>query len=269
MIEFKRELITPSLAKKYIESNINNRRLKISNIARYAKDMANGRWKSDTAEPIKISKSGIILDGQNRLHAIIKSNTPIFFHVATNVEDDVFDVLDTGASRSAGDVFRIKGIKQENTIPSIIAMYNLLLDGTRVVVQKDKKATNAELLSQYLQDESFWQNVARQSHNWYLSFAKILQPSYIGGFYSYFLKLNESLAYQFMSQLTTGIGIENECISLLRQKLMQDKMSPRKMQPRLKMALIIKTWNFFVKGQNIKQLKFDTINEQFPTALSR
>ena len=70
-----------------------------------------------------------------------------------------------------------------------------------------------------------------------------------------------------MKQLATGIGISNECILLLRNKLMQDKMSVRKMLPTLKMALIIKTWNLFVKNQTVKILKFEHNREEFPIAL--
>jgi hypothetical protein len=81
-----------------------------------------------------------------------------------------------------------------------------------------------------------------------------------------FVNINKDKADEFMKQLTTGVAIENEVVNMLRNKLMQDKMSPRKMPPTLKMALIIKAWNVFVKNQSIKLLKFDTIRDEFPTA---
>ena len=107
MLEFKKELITPSRAKELLEANINNRRVKNEVVNRYAQDILAGRWKEDTGEVIKISKSGIVLDGQHRLYAIVKSNTPIFLHIAYGVDDSVSDVLDTGSVRSATDVFRL------------------------------------------------------------------------------------------------------------------------------------------------------------------
>ncbi len=268
MIEFKKQLVTPTIAKQYLESNVSNRRIKTPVLLQYANDMANGKWKEDTGELIKVSKSGIILDGQHRLMAVVKSNKPINFHLAINLNDDVFDVLDTGSARNATDTFKVKGIKQENVIPAIISMYNLLLNGKKIGVHKNHKSTNATILEQYYLDEIFWQNIARQTRSWYLSFAKILPPSYIGGFYAFFLKLNEDKANSFLNQLTTGVGISNETVSLLRNKLMQDKMSARKMPPNLKMALIIKAWNFFVKCQTVKILKFDTIRDEFPIAVS-
>lgn len=267
MIEFSRELITPAVAEKYLQSNIFNRRVKHPVVLQYANDMKNGRWKNDTAELIKISKSGVVLDGQHRLHGVIKANTPIWFHLAKGLEDEVFDVLDTGSARNATDTFKVKGIKHDNSIPSIMSMYNLLRLGKKVGAQKNHKSTNAVLLEQYYSDELFWQNVAKKTHQWYLSFAKIITPSFIGGFYAHFSKIDEEYAESFLIQLTTGIGIENNVINLLRNKLMQDKMSPRKMTPTLKMALIIKTWNFYINNEEVKILKFDSIRDEFPVAV--
>jgi hypothetical protein len=76
-------------------------------VNRYAQDILAGRWKEDTGEVIKVSKSGIVLDGQHRLYAIVKANTPIFLHIAYGIDDSVSDVLDTGSVRSASDVFKL------------------------------------------------------------------------------------------------------------------------------------------------------------------
>lgn len=268
MLEFKKQLITPTVAKEYLEANLSNRRVKQPVVLQYANDMYSGRWKEDTGEVIKISKTGVILDGQHRLLAIVKSNKSINFHIAINLDDSIFDVLDTGSIRNASDSFTVKGIKQGNTIPSIIAMYNFLVLGKKFGLQKNHKSTNAVLLEQYFLDENIWQNIARQSNTWYHAFAKIMQPSVFGGFYAYFLMLNERKAEEFLTQLATGIGVTNYSVALLRNKLMQDKLSMRKMPPTVKIALVIKVWNLFVKGQTLKLLKFDPIRDDFPIAIS-
>lgn len=266
-MEIAKQLITPSIAKNYLEQNIDNRQVSQPVLLRYVDDMINGKWKEDTGEPLKISVTGRVLDGQHRLLAIVKSNCSIYFHVASNVDDSVFDVLDSGKSRNASDCFAVAGVKSSNTIPSIIAHYNLLKEGKKSGRQINLKATNAALLQQYYEDEMFWQNIASKARNWYVAFAKILPPSMIGGFYAYFYKLNRNKAEMFMNQLCTGSDITNQTINLLRQKLMQDKMSPRKMPPTLKMALIIKTWNNYINGKHVKLLKFDTVRDEFPTAI--
>lgn len=275
MVQIKKRLITPEDAELYLqidelirkERKESNRRIRIPMVFRYANDMKSGKWKEDTAELIKISKMGCLLDGQHRLRAVIKSNTPIWFHVAEGMEDEVFDVLDTGISRNATDVFRTKGIKNESWIPSIMQMCNQLKLGRKAGMQVNMKHTNADLFEQYCKDPEYWQTVVRRSHKWYHTFGKILTPSFIGGFYSYFNTIDERIAYEFMDGLATGMNIQDNVINLLRNKLIQDKASPRKMPPTLKMALVIKSWNFYVSGTRVKQLKYSAETEDFPVAI--
>lgn len=269
MLEFKKELITPSRAKELLEANINNRRVKAEVVIRYAQDMLAGRWKQDTGETMKISKSGIVLDGQHRLYAIVKANKPIFFHIAYGIDDSVSDVLDTGSGRSASDVFRLNRINNDSSIPSIMQTSYLLKNGHFTSGQKNMRLTNAQLLQKYYENEILWQDICKKSHNWYLSFAKILAKSFIGGFYSVFKEIDLDLAEQFMNELCTGINVSNETMLLLRNKFMQDKMSQRKISPSLRTIFMIKAWNCFVKGIVLKKLAFDSDRESYPKILGK
>lgn len=118
------EIITPTKAKKLLETNTeSNRRVNQKVVSRYTSDILEGRWKEDTGELIKVSKQGKLIDGQHRLWAVIKANKPTKFHVATDVDDNVFDVLDTGKNRNHADSFKILGIKNEFMVPAIIQSY--------------------------------------------------------------------------------------------------------------------------------------------------
>jgi hypothetical protein len=262
-------LITPKEAKEFMSKNTLNRRLKQPRINLYANDILNGRWKMETGEMIKISKTDRVLDGQHRLLAIIKANLPMYFHVAFDLEDSIFDVLDTGTPRTASDVFKIKGVKNENKIPSIISVYNQLKSGKRNIKQKDEKvsSTNQMVLNQYLMDEEFWQRICAISGSLYLSFAKILSPSTIGGTYAFFYEKDEEQTATFFRQLCLGSDITNETINILRNKLIQDKLAVRKLPTDIKLAFIIKTWNCFRLNKELKVLKFDTVRDEFPIAI--
>ena len=260
-----RELITPERAAKYLRSNTSNRVVSPRIIQKYVNDMLADKWVDDTFELIKISKTGIILDGQHRLLSVVKSNKAIYFHIVRGVEDSVFSVLDTGKSRNASDCFKISGVKLSNMLPSIISHYNLLCSGKTAKLWV--WATNAELLNQYYNNSEYWSAVARQTILWYNSFAKILAPSFIGGFYAHFHDINPDKADEFMSQLATGIGVTNPAILILRNKLIQDKMAVKKMPIKMKMAFVIKSWNYFVNGKEPKSLRYSDINEAFPVAI--
>ena len=268
-MEIQRELITPSAAKAYLEANIKNRRVKQPVVLRYAKEMQDGRWKGDTGELIKISESGVVLDGQHRLLAVVKSNVPTFFHVAKGVDDSVFDVLDSGSTRNSTDVFYITGVKYSNAIPAMIQNFELLKRGLQTSQQVNQKKTTSELLEIYNQKPEYWEGIACVAIRLYEEFSKITAPSILGGCYALFDSLNSEVSLEFMEQVCTGLNIKNDVITMLRKKLIEDKIAPRKMPPSMKFALFIKTWNYFLSGTCPRLLKFDTVNEAFPKANSR
>lgn len=264
----KKVLVTPSYAKELLESNTKNRKVSDTKVVQYANDILNGKWKEDTWELVKISKTNVIMDGQHRLLAIIKANKPLYLQIVTDLEDSVFDVLDTGKSRSAVDCFKIEGVKNENLIPSTIIRYKSLSKGRVNADGRGNSYTNAQLLALYNEKPNFWQNVAKKSKYWYSHIGKIIPPSYIGGFYALFCDIsNQQTADEFMNQLSTGNDIKNNAITLMRTKLMNDRMSIKKMPTELKGALMIKTWNFFRTKQNPKLLKWNSETEEFPKAI--
>lgn len=267
-MEIQKKLITPAKAVELLQSNVKNRRPKNPVVLKYAKEMASGKWKEDTFELIKISKSGIILDGQHRLMAVVKSNTPTYFHVVDGLEDSIFDVLDTGSTRNASDVFKINQIKYSTTIPSIISFYDLLTENRRhKATQVNTRKSNADLLSEYELNPDKWDDIARESHTLYAQFGKILSTAFIGGFLAFFRDISHDDANSFMSQLCSGKNIENDSINMLRMKLVNEKVSVHKLSTSTKQAYIIKTWNLFRSKQVLKFLKYTPSTDTFPKAI--
>lgn len=264
-MKIEKKTITPSIAKSMLEKNTNNRNCSQKTVTMYVNSMRKGLWKEDTFEMIKISKSGRILDGQHRLQAIIKSNMAINFHIAYDVADSVFDVLDTGKKRNAGDVFKINNIKNSRVVPSIIQLYFSLKNSYNIRSQQLTKS-NSELILIYEENPTYWDSVATKTLGWYHNFSKIIAPQFIGGLFAYFHDINKDDAAIFIEELTSGIS-NNNSILILRKRLIDDKVSIRKISPEIKLALIIKTWNFYRTNKKISVLKFDQINEPFPTAI--
>ena len=70
------ETITPEKAEQYLGKNTGNRSYKTAKIAAYARDIASGSFVV-TGEAIKFDWTGRLIDGQNRLAAIISAGAPI------------------------------------------------------------------------------------------------------------------------------------------------------------------------------------------------
>ena len=266
IMEFKKILVTPEVAQHYLQSNTKNRNVNEKRVAKYANDMARGKWKEDTGECIKVSKTGILLDGQHRLHGVVKANTNIYMGFIFNLDDSVFDVIDTGGARNPSDIFKIEGIKNAALIPSTISFARFLID-TKTTERKHK-VTNSDALEIYRTNPEYWQDSAKNSTRLYHACSRIMTPTWIGGFGVFFGGLDEDMGKRFMDQLCTGNDVENSTINVLRQKLTQDKMSIKRINKRIKLAFFLKTWNAFVNNKTLKILKFDQNKETFPVAIA-
>lgn len=262
-VYFSYELITPEIAKNLLEKNTSNREIRPSDIKRYTADMNSNKWKENTAEPIKISKSGIILDGQHRLTSIIKSGRSIYFHVAYNLPDEIFDVIDSGAKRSPGDVLHIAGILNGKEKASVVRFYIVLKHGTTNKHFKGNITTSQGIFDEYKKRQMFWENVYQYSNQWRKAFNNILKNSEIGGLYAYLYDYNADKAFEFFDELCRDEHTKNEMVIKLKNKLRDDAVANKKFPNSVRYHFIIKTWNLYVSNKKVKVLKISP-NEETP-----
>lgn len=120
-VEFHFVTITPEDAKQRLATlDPRQRSLKSGLVDYLARQIANGEWNENTAEPIKISKNGAVLDGQHRLAAIAKVGVSVRCHVAVNVPEDTMGTLDTGMSRTPADQCKYLGLKNTSDVAACV-----------------------------------------------------------------------------------------------------------------------------------------------------
>lgn len=96
------EAISPAMAKKYLEKNINNRNVRGKWVESLANAIKRGEWIT-THQGIAFNEFGFLADGQHRLHAIIQADQTVNMMVTYNIPHDSFSVLDGGVKRSVAD----------------------------------------------------------------------------------------------------------------------------------------------------------------------
>ena len=128
------ELINPAMAEKMLLNNNNNRRISRNVVGKYAQEMISGNWQLNY-EPIVISKSGIIKNGQHRLNAIVKAGRPVQMYVVRNADDDI-SVYDRGYNRSEEQILYFMGVENASRESVAIAklFYFMTPPGTSGVV---------------------------------------------------------------------------------------------------------------------------------------
>jgi anti-sigma28 factor (negative regulator of flagellin synthesis) len=108
--EIKTELttITPEMAKVLLATNKNNRRVRASRVREIALDINDGNWKMN-GDTIRISKTGVLMDGQHRLQACVLAGISITVITVTGIDDDMFSYMDNGGVRNAADTLQTAG----------------------------------------------------------------------------------------------------------------------------------------------------------------
>ena len=137
-------LITPAMAKTWLEHNPSNRPIKMACVEAYMRDMIAGKWLL-THQGIAFDKDGNLLDGQHRLTAIALCGLPVMMNVTTDMPREYMIAVDNGTVRSPTDSFAVSGMyegefsdfRKRNCISIINAVVEL-------GYSKRVKLTNAE-----------------------------------------------------------------------------------------------------------------------------
>lgn len=111
--------------------------------------MKKGQWQS-TGDTIKFATNGDLLDGQHRLAALSRFTEPVEMFVAENVDPESFKVIDTGKSRSAGDVVSMTGMRNAITVAGTVRAILLFKQGRYYRANKKREArgvSNTDILS--------------------------------------------------------------------------------------------------------------------------
>jgi hypothetical protein len=256
--------INAEIAAEMLKGNIDNRAEAKSHVKFLAIQMLQGKWKF-TGDPIKISKTGRVLDGQHRLMAIVQSETEHDFLICYDLDNEIFDVLDTGKNRSAANILSIKGFERYTAVAALSKMiirynrgyYSGLLGGSggySVVTNQDVLAyAESNDLMPYIR----FGHVLNDK-------CKILTGTQYAFFFYLFTNIDEQAANVFFEKFASGVNLtEKDPVLYLRNKLFEDLSANNKMNPRSKLGYVIKCWNLYRKNEECSFIRFN-IKDQMP-----
>lgn len=247
--------VTPRMAEDYLEANTHNRKEKTSAQARYVRAMLAGDWMPTSS--IIFSRSGVLLDGQNRLRSVITSGVGQWFLIIEGAEDAAQDSIDTGVRRSLSDQLRIHGEANATELGAAISQFHAYRAvgyfGANVG-GGDKTPSIIEGFRILRDNPGLRESVSRTAFT-----ARILKiPSGVAACAHYlFSQLNQDDADFFWTRLHDGEGLEKgNPILTLRNDLLQDIGALRRMHPKRKAAIIIRAWNAFRDGEQLVKLQW-------------
>ena len=116
--------MTPYLASTLMQANTANRPKRAAYASSLARIMRRGEWKTN-GDTIRVSRSGVVLDGQHRLQAIIESGLTVTVILVTGLDDDVFSTIDRGLGRKTSDSLAINKEKNYTVLAAIARVLHM------------------------------------------------------------------------------------------------------------------------------------------------
>lgn len=256
-----KETITPKKAMDWLKRNVHNRPLSQRTVDHYARAMTAGQWKFN-GDAVRFNGNGDLIDGQHRLSACVKSGVSFDCYVVSGLDHDAFDTIDQGKSRKISDVFARAGYKHYVCLGSAVRCLWEYRQGWG----KCKVGLRPDEANDILEAEP----AIHAAVDWIRSgegktVGNLLTYG-LAGFLVYLTRqVDEGKANEFWTGLATGENLtKTSPIYQLRERLLNDRKNVAKVPKDIVLALAIKAWNMFRRGQPCK-LKYDAAREEFPT----
>lgn len=251
------EKITPRKAEEYLKANTDNFRKTIdrARVAVYAKDMANGKWENN-GETIKFNGKGVLMDGQHRLKAIVRSQTTITCAVARGVRSTVLNI-DRGKPRSIGQYLTHQGYKNTTTLAAA-SRYIMRYQAGAWAIQTSPRFSDTEIVT-FVEENIERIQMAISAANKAKGYVPTSQLSAI-----LFVAcegadpMDTDIGQYFITRLVSGVGLTETDALLHLRNILSNKNTTTSLSTEARRMILTKAWNMTVKGEacSARDLKF-------------
>lgn len=247
------ETITPEQADDLLSRNDSNRGISDGTVDTYARQMESGDWEF-AGDPIRISKTDRLLDGQHRLSAVVKIGKAVDFMVMRGLENDVQDVLDSGRKRSAVDTLKMHG--HANGAIAAATARLLMAWATGKIMHAGFQAGNREVRTFVETHEELMARAVHVGASARTTMA--VSSSVVAALYFRLAEEAEDkeLVEQFFTRICLGTGVEIGDPELaFRNLVLRRKAEDIRTSRSLALYYLIRAWNARVKGERMVKLQ--------------
>lgn len=251
--------VGPEDAKVFLSFNTeHNRPVNRRHVEFLTSEMQNGRFLV-TGDTIKIDRDGRLIDGQHRLHAIIKSGITLRMLIVDNLDPVAFTVIDQGGRvRGVSDVLAIN--REVNVRALNVALTAVWKYKNGYYPNCDTRVSSKQLLD-VLEKHPELRDIARRTTA--SGGAKFLRGA-PGALLLFYGRKYPDLLEQFWNSLQEGTGLEpsSGCYHL-RERIIKQRTQTAKLHTVANIALTIKAWNVDVQEKVMRSLSWRS-DEPFP-----
>jgi hypothetical protein len=268
--------IDPAMAEQILDTRKKNRAISRSTVDLYTKFMREGHWVLN-GQPI-IFADNLLIDGQHRLSACVKTGIPLEVLVVELGDSNAFKTLDQGKRRNGSDVLGIAGYTNTSVIYTALGIlekvkrggtlgYNQLGEGARVAISNHEVEDVANkypgLNSSATLAKTFYKSLkVKTGPIAALHYMLKQTESEVVSFDD-----NDKKSDEFMRILSTGLGLDKgNPILYFRNSLIKQMSDHVKIPPHFIIRGGILTWNNWIKGKKITRFVLGS-DSKIPTAV--
>ena len=243
---FETLYVTPEIATHWLTFNVVNRAITERKIVGYLREIESGRWALN-GDTIRFAP-GRLLDGQNRLHAIIRSGVKVLTSVCHGVDPAAQVTMDCGRNRTARDVIGIEGFGPWESGVIGAGIHGIISASKGQSPTSTVRYPNSDVRDFVLEHRVTVENTVRLLKELprkptILPFSRCLTLHYL------FAKADPARADAFFQRLFVGDDLQRDSpIFHLRTRLLNDMATGSKMKSWTAFQMAIKTFNAFRKG---------------------
>lgn len=267
-IKLSIERITPEVAERMLLANTHNRNLLVNSID---KAIINGEWVINGAT-IVFSDDGVLLDGQHRLKECVNTGKAIETVVVRGIKQESQMSMDTGVKRKVAHYIKMMGYPEVNLTTAIgLALQRSDEYGVESGFNKGNNATCTLKSSVDFIARNYEKRIRP-----IIRTCVCVQRQYKGvnsgtiAVFVDYLKMHgvdEADISLFFDQLNKKVPPTSTVLALQKRLDANAKSTTGKLPQKVIAALIIKAWNAYMTGEDLKVLMFKqggAVREKFP-----
>ena len=240
--------LLPSLAAELLGRNPNNRSIRQKKVHQYAADIREGLWQLN-GEAIKISREGLLNDGQHRCVAVVEAKRPIEAVFTFGVERETRNTLDQGAARTAGDYLQMDGYDYGKVAAGCARLVIAYERKNTVTGRVASHITNSEQYRRAINDDDIFRSAKVGKR---CSRRGILTSTLAAFLHYVFADIDEEEAEAFLIALARGENLTaSDPVYAARERLIN--LDGTRRGDRVEIAM--RAWNARREGRTLKAIQ--------------
>lgn len=263
-------LVTPEVAEEWLERNDNNRPLNRTTVDQIVKQIKRGEWQL-THQGIAFDEEGRLLDGQHRLHAVVRSGVPVEMMIIHDAPRSSFAVLDTGRKRTGKDVLHLAGEVNTTHLASALRGLHLYRNAPEASWSGSKSMVSNEQLIEILSENPGMRSALTKATAIHRAARITITAAAIGWYVTSEARPDIDQTPWFEG-LTTGADLKSGDPRLTLRNTMVSLAAGTRIRKRddsrEHLFYYIKAWNSWAEGREQKVLRRSP-NERMPVPTTK